>query len=218
MAKTPPHATGLHSARASETRSPISCCAARILSAEARRRPRTSLASTAMRSCTLPHRYFMKEDWTDCYGAFRNHLLVRRRRTVDSRYSRRHRQPVLHWQSGRKKLEAPSSPGLHRRRAACLSSSDCRQRSLANRALAVLSFGVAPTGARYQATVYKASSRASHNVNLNNGSECAVTARLHTTKRVGRRSLPASLPIPLVDVEERNGSAPDYSGQIRAKF
>jgi hypothetical protein len=44
MAKTPPHATGLHSARASETRSPISCCAARILSAEARRRPRTSLS------------------------------------------------------------------------------------------------------------------------------------------------------------------------------
>ena len=43
-AKAPPHATGLHSPSAPATRSPFSRCADRILSAEARRRPRTSLS------------------------------------------------------------------------------------------------------------------------------------------------------------------------------
>ena len=42
--KTPAHATRLHSARAEAARSPMSRCADRILSAEARRRPRASLS------------------------------------------------------------------------------------------------------------------------------------------------------------------------------
>ena len=44
QSKTPPHTTGLRSAEAQATRSPISRCADRILSAEARRKPRTSLS------------------------------------------------------------------------------------------------------------------------------------------------------------------------------
>src|SRR5437588_13088674 len=52
-ARTPPHATGLHSARAPATRSPISRCADRILSAEARRRPRTSLSFDSLQLTRL---------------------------------------------------------------------------------------------------------------------------------------------------------------------
>jgi hypothetical protein len=218
MAKTPPHATGLHSARASETRSPISCCAARILSAEARRRPRTSLSFDSYALLHLAAQVLYEGGLDGLLRSFSKPFIGTA--PPDCRFSLfspspATSSPLAVWaeEIGSAFIAWLTSPPR------CLFII----KRLAGKGhwqigrwlffpLASLQLG------RYQATVYEASSRASHNVNLNNGSECAVTARLHTTKRVGRRSLPASLPIPLVDVEERNGSAPDYSGQIRAKF